>query len=116
VGSLARLLLVGGPFDGHEAAGLPPDTGAPAQIVWSGWSPHGFTAWLYEWHGETTMEGAFTDALVYRPTGLRLTPDDIPPLIAQDAETWADGAALLISLTGPVRRGGMKWGDRWTVP
>lgn len=112
----ARLLLLGGPFDRHEAATLPPDVAAPAQIVWSGWTRHGFTAWLYEWHGEKTMAEGRTDALIYRATGRQLTAAQIPPLISQDAEVWADAADLLISLTGPARRGGMRWGDRWTVP
>ena len=93
---LSRLLLVGGPFDGHEAAGLPPDTGAPVQIVWSGWTPQGFDAWLYEWHGETTTSGAFVEALIYRPTGRRLTADEIPPVMAELAEIWVDGALMLM--------------------
>lgn len=89
---MARALLVGGPFDGDEAALVPPDTAAPAQIVWSGWSRHGFTAWLYEWHGE--RRGDALD-LVYRPTGRQLTADEIPPLVALDTETWAETAAMI---------------------
>lgn len=94
----ARLLLLGGPFDGEEVAFLPPDLAAPAQIVWSGWSPQGFTAWLYEWHGEKAMDRGRTDALVYRATGRRLAAEEIPPLIADDAEMWADGAAMIVSV------------------
>jgi hypothetical protein len=91
----ARLLLFGGPFDGDSAAFLPPDLAAPAQIVWSGWSPQGFTAWLYEWHGERVMDRGRTDALIYRATGRRLEPGEIPPLVADDTDVWADGAAML---------------------
>lgn len=105
----ARIRLVGGPFDGEDIASVPPDTGAPAQIVWSGWSPQGFTAWLYEWHGEVTQTGGYTDALIFRATGRRLTADEIPPLIADDTEVWADAADLLRRLMTPVR-GGMRWG------
>jgi len=116
---LARLMLVGGPFDGHEAAGLPPDTHPPAQIVWSGWVGGQFTAWLYEWRGETTVGGfrpysaptAVVDALIYRTTGRRLTPDEIPPAISDLVEQWADAADLLIKLTSPPKRGGARWGD-----
>lgn len=91
---LARLLLVGGPFDGTEAAFLPPDLAGPVQIVWSGWGPRGFVAVLHEWHGETRMDRGRTDALVFRPT--RLVPmTEVPPLIAEDTEMWADTAALI---------------------
>jgi hypothetical protein len=107
----ARLVLTGGPFDGEEAAFLPPDLAAPAQIVWSGWSPQGFTAWLYEWHGETTMDRGRTDALVYRPTGRRLAVEEIPPQIADDADTWADAFDLVQRITAAPKRGGMRWGD-----
>jgi len=100
VNGLAQLLLVGGLFDGHEAAGLPPDTGAPVQIVWSGWTPQGFIAWLYEWHGETTVTGSFVEALIYRPTGRRLTADEIPPVLAELVEVWADGADLISRVYG----------------
>lgn len=92
----ARLMLFGGPFAGEQVAFLPPDLAAPAQIVWSGWSGHGFTAWLYEWHGEVTVDHGRTDALVYLCTGRRLTPDEIPPLIEEDTEMWADSAALIV--------------------
>jgi hypothetical protein len=89
----ARLRLHGGPFDGEEVAFLPPDLATPAQIVWSGWFPWGFDAWLYEWHGETAMDRGRTDALIYRATGRRLAAEEIPPLIADDTELWADTAA-----------------------
>lgn len=92
---MARIRLTGGPFDGEEAFQVPPDTAAPAQIVWSGWFPWGFDAWLYEWHGETSTTGAFTEALIYRPVGRRLSAAEIPPLIAEDVEIWADTAALI---------------------
>jgi hypothetical protein len=91
----ARLLLTGGPFDGEEVAFLPPDLAAPVQVVWSGWFPWGFDAWLYEWHGERTMDRGRTDALVYRPTGRHLTADEIPYGIYETAELWADGADLI---------------------
>ncbi len=105
----ARLVLTGGPFDGEEAAFVPPDMAAPAQIVWGGWFPWGFSAYLYEWHGETTTDRGRTDALLYRPPvwqnetlrvgrGRRLGPDVIPSLIAEGAETWADGAELLLAV------------------
>jgi hypothetical protein len=92
----ARIILTGGPFDGIEAFRVPPDTGAPLQIVWSGWHLDGFTAWLYEWHGEVTTVGGRTDALIYRPTGRRLAADEIPPLVAEDTELWAGAAALIV--------------------
>lgn len=94
--NFARLRLYGGPFDGEEVAFLPPDLAAPAQIVWSGWSPQGFTAWLYEWHGTVTMDQGRTDALVYLATGRRLTADEIPPQIAEDTGLWADSAAMIV--------------------
>lgn len=95
---LARLVLRGGPFDGEEAAFAPPDTAVPAQIVWGGWMPGvGFTAWLYEWHGETTTDLGRTDALVFRPTGRRLGPEEIPPAVGEDCELWARGAAQIVT-------------------
>jgi len=90
----ARILLVGGPFDGQEVASVPPDLAAPAQIVWADWHRDGFTAWLYEWHGEVRTEGGYTTALIYRPTGRRLAADEIPPLIAEDVEVWAAAPAV----------------------
>lgn len=93
---MTRLVLTGGPFDGVEIAQLPPDTAAPVQVVWSGWSPQGFTAWLYEWHGEEMSVGGYTAALIYRPTGRRIPADMIPPVIADAADDWSN-AALLIS-------------------
>jgi hypothetical protein len=104
----ARIVLTGGPFDGQEVAFLPPDLAAPVQIVWSGWFPWGFSAYLYEWHGETSTDRGRTDALIYRPPlgqdehlrvhrGRRLGPEEIPSLIAEDAEVWADGAAMIVS-------------------
>lgn len=108
VDTFARLVLTGGPFDGQEVAFLPPDLPAPAQIVWSGWFPWGFSSYMYEWHGETTMDHGRTDALVYRPPisqnehlrvyrGRRVRPEEIPPLIEEDTEVWADGAAMIAS-------------------
>jgi len=95
--NLARIVLRGGPFDGEQVGFVPPDTAAPVQVVWSGWAPWGFDAWLYEWHGETTTDRGRTDALVFRPTGRRLAADEIPPLIADDAALWASGAAMIVS-------------------
>jgi hypothetical protein len=91
----ARILLVGGPFDGEQAGFVRPDSGAPVQVVWSGWAPWGFDAWLYEWRGETSTDRGRTESLVFRPTGRRVGPEDIPPVIAEAVELWADGAALL---------------------
>jgi len=95
--NLARLLLCDGePADGGVEAGfVPPDTAAPLQIVWTFWRPWGFDARLYEWQGETTFERGRTDALIYRPTGRRLTADEIPPAVAEAADLWADGAELI---------------------
>lgn len=94
---LARLLLVGGPFDGEEAGFVPPDHEAPVQVVWSGWQPGvGFTAWLYEWRGDVTADRGRTDALVFRATDRQLAADELPPLIAETADVWADGVALLM--------------------
>lgn len=98
---LARLMLVGGPFDGHPAGFVPADLAAPVQIVWSGWMPWGFDAWLYEWHGEGRIDRGRTDALVYRATGRRLTADEIPPVLAADSDLWADGAMLLQRIAPP---------------
>lgn len=93
---LARLRLADGPFAGEEPAFLPPDIAAPVQIVWSGWLPgEGFVAYLYEWHGETATDQGRTDALLFRYTGRRLVPEEIPPLIADDVEVWADGVDLI---------------------
>jgi len=91
----ARLRLVGGPFDGEDAGFLPPDIAAPGQIVWSTWTPWGFDAWLYEWHGEEKIDHGRTQLLVYRPTGRRLAVDEIPPVLGADSQLWADGAMLL---------------------
>lgn len=91
----ARLLLIGGPFDGEEAAFAPPDLTVPAQIIWSGWTRQGFTAYVYERTGETAPDEGRTAALIYRATGRRLAPGDIPPLMAQQAEMWADGAEMI---------------------
>ena len=91
----ARIRLHGGPFDGQEAGFVPPDSGAPVQVVWAGWAPWGLDAWLYEWHGEVTMDRGRADSLVYRATGRRVAADEIPPVIAESAEMWADGADLL---------------------
>jgi hypothetical protein len=91
----ARLVLTGGPFDGETAAFLLPDLAAPAQIVWSGWMPWGFDAWVYEWHGERTMDRGRTGALLFHATGRRLPPDEIPPLIAETVDVWAKGAYLI---------------------
>lgn len=92
---IARALLVGGPFDGETADFVPPDLAAPAQIVWSGWFPWGFGAYLYEWRGERTLVGGRADTLVYRPTGRRLASTEIPPLIAETADVWAGSTALI---------------------
>ena len=93
----ARIRLVGGPFDGQDAGFVPPDVLSPVQVVWSGWMPWGLDAWLYEWHGEVTTDRGRANALVFRATGRRLGADEIPPLIAEQAEVWADGADLIQS-------------------
>jgi hypothetical protein len=96
--NFARLLLVGGPFDNEEAGFLPPDTAAPVQVVWSGWTRHGPDAVLYQWDGETTTDRGRTDALVFRPTGRHLGPDEIPPVMSEMADLWADGALMLVDV------------------
>lgn len=104
--SMARVILRGGPFDGEQIGFLPPDTANPAQIVWTGWFPWGFTAYLYEWRGKVQMDRGRTDALIYEiPTwqadnmrvgrGRRIAPDEIPPVIEEAAELWSDTAARL---------------------
>lgn len=93
--NMARILLTGGPFNGEEAGFVPPDTAAPVQVVWGGWMPWGFDAWLYEWRGDRTMDRGRTDALLFRPSGRRLSPDEIPPIMAEYAEVWADGADMI---------------------
>lgn len=92
---MARIMLTGGPFDGEEAFLLPADVTAPAQIVWGGWMPWGFDAWLYEWRGERATGGGLAPHLIYRPTGRRLAPDEIPYDIATAAETYVDASILL---------------------
>ena len=100
---LARAVLDGGPFHGEHAAFIPPDTSAPVQIVWSGWLPWGFDAYLDEWHGEVTWDRGRTDSLIFRCTGRHLTVAQIPPLLAEDAELWADGAVMLEEVYGVPR-------------
>lgn len=108
--NMARIVLVGGPFDGEEAFRVPPDHQAPAQIVWSGWFPWGWSAYLYEWRGERVGSD-----LIYRPPvwqdeymragrGRRLGPDEIPPLLREDADLYAAGAAMLIKIKNDSRR------------
>lgn len=103
----SRLVLQGGPFDGEEIGFLPPDVEAPIQIAWSGWFPWGFASYLYEWHGDLRMDRGRVAALVYRPPigqaddmrvfrGRRLAAHEIPPVVAEAAEDWADGADLLV--------------------
>lgn len=93
----ARIVLADGPGDGEQPAFVPPDTTAPVQIAWTVWLPgEGFTAFLYEWRGERTMDRGRTDALVYR-CARRLAADEIPPVIADDAELWADCVATVAS-------------------
>lgn len=91
---MARLLLAGGPF-AEKVFYLPPDTQPPLQIAWGGVFPWGFATYLHEWTGETVMDGGRTDALIYRCTGRRLEPEDIPPVIAEAAELWADTCARI---------------------
>jgi len=101
--NFASVLLVGGPFSGQRIGFLPPDTAAPAQIVWSGWLPsHGFTAYLYEWHGETRVEQGRADTIVYRRVTpcRRLTADEIPPVISDAADLWAEGAQMFARVMG----------------
>lgn len=96
--SMARIVLADGPGVREEVGFLPEGVPAPAQIVWAGWFPWGPAAYLYEWHGERSIDLGRTDALIYRATGRRLSPADIPPMVGEDAETWAAGAALLVAL------------------
>lgn len=94
---MANLVLRDGPFDGELVGIVEPDQVPPAQVVWSGWSPQGFTAWLYEWRGERTMTllGS-TYALIYRPTGRQLAADDIPPAVGEAVEMWVDSADRIV--------------------
>jgi hypothetical protein len=105
---MARVILRGGPFDGEQVGFLPPDTAAPAQIIWTGWFPWGFTAYQYEWRGETEMDRGRTSALIYRPPiyqnehlrvsrGRRVPLEEIPPGLADSADLWSDGAALIVA-------------------
>jgi len=107
-GSMARIILRGGPFDGEQVGFLPPDTAAPAQIIWSGWFPWGFDAYLYEWRGETEMDRGRTSALILRPPirqdehlrvyrGRRVPVEDIPSGVGDHADLWADGAAMIVA-------------------
>lgn len=93
--NLARMVLRGGPFHGEAGLFVPPDTIAPAQIVWCGWIERiGFRAWLYQWDGEVEQDRGRTDALVYRATGRHLAPDEIPPLMAELADLWSETSLL----------------------
>lgn len=94
----ARLVLVGGPFDGQTAFELPPDTPAPAQIVWSG-AP-GCQGHIYEHRGDRTTVHGYTESLLYYWTGRRVPPKRVPHLLSQDTELWADGADLLMLISG----------------
>lgn len=87
----ARLLLVGGPFDGETTFELPPDTIAPAQIIWSG--ALGCLGHIYEHRGEKTTSQGVTDALIYCWTGRRIPPNRVPYLLSEDVEVWADTCA-----------------------
>lgn len=94
----ARVVLVGPqehlPDDGEQVGFLPPDTAAPVQIVWSTWKPWGFTAWLYEWHGEALIDRGRTDALIYRAK--RVVPmEEFPPAIGDATDVWADAVDLI---------------------
>lgn len=89
-----RLMLVDGPFDGHEVGRLLPNIAPPVQVAWAGWTADGPGAWLYEWRGERTI-----GSLLYRPLR-RLYPADIPPAIAELVEVWADGADLIARVSG----------------
>lgn len=97
--NMARILLADGPGDGEQVGFLPADTAAPAQIAWATFLPSvGFTAYVYHWDGkERVMDRGRTDALVYRCTGHRLAPGDIPPAVGDDADLWADGAAMIVA-------------------
>jgi hypothetical protein len=86
----ARIILTGGPFPGTTDLTLPPDIAAPIQLVWSGWTPHGFSAHIYQWYGERLVS-----ALIYRSTGRTLATGDLPPALAEATELWADTAALI---------------------
>ena len=94
----ARLLLVGGPFNGETAFELPPDITAPAQIVWSG--ALGCLGHIYEHRGERTCSGGRTNFLIYRWTGRRVPPERVPYLLSEDAELWTDTCALIAETTG----------------
>lgn len=99
--NLARLVLRGGPFDGADTdLFAPPDTEVPDQIVWSGWTPHGFDSYLYERTGETLMDQGRTEALIYRAIGRRLGPDEIPPLVAETGELYADTTIRIMDAHG----------------
>lgn len=96
--NMARIVLVGGPFDGEAAAFVPPNIAAPVQVAWSGWFPWGFDAWLYEWRGERATDWGRTNSLIFRFTGRRLAPDEVPYDVGTAAETYADAADLLLML------------------
>lgn len=97
---LTRIVLADGLFAGVEPAFVPPDIAAPVQVVWSEWIPGvGTVAYLYEWHRETIADQGRTDALLFRCLR-RVGPEEIPPLIADTAEQWADGADLIAAVYG----------------
>lgn len=108
---LARLMLVDGPFDGEQAGFAPPDQTVPVQIIWAGWMPWGLDAWLYEWHGEGTIDRGRTDALLFRFTGRRLAADEIPPAVGDAADLVSEGAELIQRIAARPVRGGLRWGD-----
>lgn len=94
----AELRLAGGPFDGHRAGFLPPDTAAPIELAWSGWFPWGFSCYVYRWLGGQVVLQGRTSGLIYVFDHRRAL--DIPHVVSEDADLYADAAEMILRLHG----------------
>lgn len=110
VDTWAKLLLVGGPFDGDVAGFLPPHIGAPLEVAWTGWMPWGFQCYRYvHKQGDVQLCHGRTRGLYYRFDPTPIAARDIPPIVAHEADVYADAADLLIRMVGfpGIQQGGV---------
>lgn len=95
----ARMVLREGPFHGEQAGWLPPDVQPPLELAWTGWFPWGFACYRYVLHqGEVLLDAGRVTGLIYRfrPGLVR----EVPPVVAQDADLYADAAEMLLRFRG----------------